>query len=161
MYMTCGDISFRWLCTAVTSSPPANRTDITAGTSWSSRTRSPMTMAWVTDLLEGCIGPEGEARLDGHALHGHRQVGAGHPDAEDAAGHYLAGFPERLFDRLPVGVRGASDARGPGQRDAAENDKRGRQDPRSHADFSFLSRVLLVEPRHVVPADVVHERVDI
>src|SRR5215813_8644140 len=68
MYITCGDISFRWLWTAVTSSPLAKRPDITAGISASSRTRSPITIARSPTCLNAAYEPSAKPALTGTPL---------------------------------------------------------------------------------------------
>src|SRR5262245_2258571 len=56
-------------------------------------------------LPERGVGAERETRLDGNALHRHREVGPWHADAINIAGHQLPRFPQRLLNGLPVRIR--------------------------------------------------------
>jgi hypothetical protein len=47
----------------------------------------------IPDLPEGGAGAEREARLHRYPLHGHREIGARHPDAEHVAGLELTRLP--------------------------------------------------------------------
>src|SRR5438445_632219 len=95
----------------------------------------------VAHLLEGRVRPEGKPRLERHTLHGDREIGPRHSDAEDIARLQLARFTERLLDRLPVGVGGAYHGWCADDADEPEKDDRALGDLGFHDAFSLEPRM--------------------
>jgi hypothetical protein len=76
---------------------------MTPGTSSSSSTRSPITIALPSSIgLKAAYEPSAKTGLDGHALDRDLQVGAGHADPIDATEHLSAGPAKSLAHRRPV-----------------------------------------------------------
>ena len=77
----------------------------------------------IPHLLEGRVGSERKPGLHRDAFHGDGEIRPRHPDAEDVAGLDLARLAERLLDRLPVRICGASEPdRSDDQGDTGENE---------------------------------------
>jgi hypothetical protein len=93
MYMTCGDISLRWLCTAVTSRPPAKRAGHDGRHLGVEQDEIAHHHRVIADLLERRVRAEREPGLDRNALDGDVEIGPRHPDPKHVAGLQLAGLP--------------------------------------------------------------------
>src|SRR5262252_5496417 len=103
MYIVKGWLRSRWLCSAVTSMPPAASLVMTGLTSVSVSTRSPITMPCAPIFSKASQPPsERKAGLQLDAVECDFQIGARQADAVDAAGRRRPGLSQRLADlRLP------------------------------------------------------------